>query len=544
MSVFDVSQSKMAQFASEHSIAALHRNQTTFGALVDACVAATGAGAFASATMLAELAAHVAWRCHPGEFASRAMEQALETAGQRFVAEAGRSASRGTYGTGRRISRVLHVVSSVYSIGGHTKLCRRWIELDTDRRPTVALLRQEGEVPDELLASVAARRGWLVDLTRERAGLATQARVLANLAAEHDVVVLHIHPDDPVPNLALAHRGSRPPTIFVNHAGRSFSLGLAVADVVAWLRPATRDLCVSRRGVPHERLAYLPIPIDPPMAVDRDTARERCGLPRDALVILTVAHAYKYYPVDGRFIGDLIVPLLDREPRAILVAVGPQPEGPWARAEDLTDGRVRAVGPQRPLDDWYASADIYLDSFPLSSETCVREAALAGLAIVSFAPFTTAPVASVDLPGEANGAIMRADTEAELVDCLGSLASNVGRRERVGRVARDAIRADGTSPGWNRHIEMLYRRAIDASPMSADALLDVAPRFDDVDVLIRAAIEADRGQVRPGDILSERESLLFADPSSAARSDGRYMMTAADALLRSIESRLGLSEAP
>jgi len=34
------------------------------------------------AAMLAELAAHVAWRCHPGQFASRPMEQALETAGQ------------------------------------------------------------------------------------------------------------------------------------------------------------------------------------------------------------------------------------------------------------------------------------------------------------------------------------------------------------------------------------------------------------------------------------------------------------------------------
>ena len=197
MSVFDVSQGKVAPFASEDSIAALHRNQTTFGALVDACVAATGAGAFANAAMLAELAAHVAWRCHPGQFASRAMEQALETAGQRFVVEAGRSASRGTYGTGRRISSVLHVLSSVYSDGGHTKFVPA---MDRARHRPAPTSRCAKRVKCPTNCSPRCGPPGLTRRSHPSGPAWPQARVLSNLAAKHDVVVLHTPPGRSVPN--------------------------------------------------------------------------------------------------------------------------------------------------------------------------------------------------------------------------------------------------------------------------------------------------------------------------------------------------------
>ena len=95
---------------------------------------------------------------------------------------------------------------------------------------------------------------------------------------------------------------------------------------------------------------------------------------------------------------------------------------------------------------------------------------------------------------------------------------------------------------WNRHIEALPpRRAVHVTRARGRC----PPRFDDVDVLIRAATEADR-VILPGGFVRRGRCCLPARPAAAEErqpTGWSLRSPATGTLLRSIESRLPASAA-
>lgn len=75
------------------------------------------------------------------------------------------------------------------------------------------------------------------------------------------MVVLHIHPHDPVAPLAFGVAGASP-VIFLNHADHAFTIGMSATDLIADLREAGQKLGRERRNVTQSCL--LPIPLNLP----------------------------------------------------------------------------------------------------------------------------------------------------------------------------------------------------------------------------------------------------------------------------------------
>jgi hypothetical protein len=382
------------------------------------------------------------------------------------------------------------VLTDAQPTGGHTRLAWRWIRQDRQRRHDVVLLDQTGVVPLELVQATRSTGGRVTDLTLMRGGYIRQAAELVDAARPADVVVLHHHPFDVVPAFTFAGMEARPPVILVNHAGRVFAAGAGAADVVAWLRPATRDLLVPRRGVPASRLAYLPTPLDPPVDAARAgelrrRVRDEFGIPRDAVCLVTVASERKYRAVDGRSLPMILAEYMAQRPEVHLLAVGPRLRDDWARASHATEGHIRALGPRSPTGPLLAAADVAVDSFPLSSETAVREAGLMGLPILSFTRFrAVAPASAIDLPGSADDFILRADDEAAFGAVLTELVGDHGRRRELGTALRQAIADEAYGTRWVTHLDALYERALAATPMSAEELSEPERRFDALDAIV------------------------------------------------------------
>jgi hypothetical protein len=407
----------------------LVRNREQFEQLLARACRYAERGWYNLAAAWAEMAAEQAQKSHPGFFVDDSLEQLLARIG---LATTTRALSWKGSGSDWP-QRVLHVLTEAYAIGGHTRLVWRWIEADRGHRHCVVLTRHQalGPLPRPLLTATQATGGWVRALDWRHDLSLERAWQLRALATEFDLVVLHAHPFDSVPAIAFASGG--PPTVLLNHAGFSFWIGRGVADVVACLRPSSRDVAVTRRGIALHRCPQLPIPVNEPgAAVSRLKARELLGLSADAVLLFTVANPFKYLPFEpGCSFVDLVTALALADKRVEVRAIGPDDHGMWREAREQTGGRVQAIGRHSEVGLHERAADIYLDPFPVTSPTAFLEAGSYGLPIVSFCPHRD------------RAAVLCADDftlEDQLVrtDSAKSFATEVGRLIEDG-VARAAL---------------------------------------------------------------------------------------------------------
>jgi len=266
-----------------------------------------------------------------------------------------------------------------------------------------------------------------------------------------DVVVLHTHPNDPLPVLAFGVDGG-PPVILFNHADHVFWLGASVADIVAEIRPVGRDLSLRRRGVRSSSLLPVPLVSDE-LPMGRTEARQRLGLDEKTTVLLTISSAYKYAPFGGYDFLSLARKVIDENPQAVLLAVGPDDGGKWAEHREGTKGRIRALGEQRDIGVFYAAADIFVDSFPYGSMTAMLEAGMHGIASVGLLN----PLSRVNLAGDISQERCgthhptREGFVAELNRLIGDVAYRVQKGDELAR----AVREDHLMPDWNNHLARL-----------------------------------------------------------------------------------------
>ena len=204
-----------------------------------------------------QLAAQYAWFHPTGLLASPELEALLGKISLRLPdPERVRSRRDG-------MQRVLHVVTEVYNVGGHTKLVWRWIQADTRRTHSLVLTRQmESSVPFPLHAAVTGSGGQIHYLDRSPGGILARAWALRKLAAEVDHVIIHAHPWDVIPLIAFLEMKDRPVITHMNKDDHVFFLGTKNADLYAQMREAGSRLCQERRGIPASHCRMLPLPID------------------------------------------------------------------------------------------------------------------------------------------------------------------------------------------------------------------------------------------------------------------------------------------
>ncbi len=469
-----------AQSSSERAAPVLE-HLACFQALVAQAERYAHQGRLQAAAVYGQVASKYAASQHPGLFASPRLERTLLAIGRR-LAPPGPPAPPPQAEPGR----VLHVLTQVARIGGHTRMLWRWIEQDRGRVHSVALTRQMAvAVPSALREAVAATGGVIHVLDERRGDLLAWALALRGLAASAELVVLHSNPDDVIPLIALADKPSLPPVLFVNHADHLFWLGAGVSDVVANLRESGAALARERRGIAAERCAMLPIPL-PTLArtLTPTEAKRRLGLPPDAVVMLTIARPHKYMPFNGQSFVEGLLPVLERHPQAWLIAVGPEHAGPWQSAEQQTAGRVRALGVCDDTELYYQAADIYVDSYPVVSITSLLEAGSYGVPLISRSPLP----APLSVMGADTPALLRClpplSASDEYLAQLMLLAGDVAVRNQLGALAQREIAAVHTGPGWQRALRETYGRAAAVSRLAAPAGGPDLPRVEEVDRLL------------------------------------------------------------
>ena len=100
-------------------------------------------------------------------------------------------------------------------------------------------MQKDDPLPAWLSQSAQKTGGEIVRIPSGLSWLQAAAAIRSR-AMEFDAVILHIHPNDPLPNLAFYDQPK--PVLFFRHSDHLFNLGLDVARVYADIRPVGHEM--------------------------------------------------------------------------------------------------------------------------------------------------------------------------------------------------------------------------------------------------------------------------------------------------------------
>jgi hypothetical protein len=268
---------------------------------------------------------------------------------------------------------------------------------------------------------------------------------------EFDVIALHTHPNDPLPNLAFYDQPGS--IIFFNYGDHQFTVSMDVARVVADLRLTGQDLTFSRRASgPRKCLVPLPLIDDKPFHPDKAGARRKLGLPIDAPIALTLGEWFKYQPALGYNFPEALSSICKEDPRVIVVAIGISELEVPPILNRLPRERFRPVGfvhDPEILDLYYSAADIYLDCFPCGSGTSFLDAARHALPVQRLSNPYVPILQSDDLA--LDSVLSRASNQSEYVaGVLEWLRWPESKRTELGGRFRAAVLREHCGISWKK----------------------------------------------------------------------------------------------
>jgi glycosyltransferase involved in cell wall biosynthesis len=278
---------------------------------------------------------------------------------------------------------------------------------------------------------------------------------------------LHVYIEDVVPTIAFANKANMPPIIFVVQADHQFWIGVSISDLFVHLRESGMWLSEKRRRIKREKMGYLPIPLDPISSkTSQSEAKKRIGFSKDTIILLSIARAVKYEPIrEPRFV-EAAVPILNKYRNAVLLVVGPANVDQWRIGHERAQGRILALGQRSDTHDFYEAADVYLDSFPFSSNTSLLEAASHGLPLVSYFPYSKeAEVLGAGAPG-LESTLLRVRSLEDWEKTISRLIEDKEFRAQIGEKTKQEIVSMHSGGGWNRCLEELYHK-IAVTPLTA-----------------------------------------------------------------------------
>lgn len=437
----------------------LDRNYEAFRRLLARSEVHLRRNRYRDAAACAQVAAQFAWMNHCGVFSSRELEEILLEIGRLLPPLQAPLHRKGAS------TRVLHVATQAYQTGGSTQYIASWIDQDADRRHEICLTRQLSvPVPDKLTARVSGRV-TLARLDGRRGGLLGRAAALRRHAANADVVLIHTHPGDVLPVLALGGQPSAPPLVYVNQADHVFWVGVSIAHTLLNMRSSGAVLAAERRGVEPSRsiIAMRPLQFEG-RTVSREVAKERLGLDPTAVLVLTAADETKYRPIAPPSLLDIVLPVFCDNPKAVLLAAGPRPEAEWLEAENRSAGRIRALGQVSDVTALHQAADVYLDSFPFSSLTSLLESASLGNPAVTYRGHPDdCAVLGADTAG-VDQLLLKPRTPHDVREDLRLLIDDATGRRARGEELRRVIAESHSGRGWRAEADRVYAAAAASAP--------------------------------------------------------------------------------
>lgn len=313
--------------------------------------------------------ASFAWKCHTGYLRDNRLDKLLDS----ISVKKERIGLQETEDhSGRK--HVIFVASTIYNVGGHTRIMLDWIATDVDRKYTIILTNQRIPIP-EFVRSQNVRL-FALDL---ESTLKQRALTLRKIVEEEkaDLIVLNQHPNDVIPHVSL--KSISVPIVYFNHADHVFWLGSGASDLVLDFRSDGRDCTQNRRRLPSEVLPYR-VGIES-VGKSKDELRSEMNL-KEPKVLVTMASGYKFQKNQEVDFLNEFAGFLNRNKDVGLYVIGVCQD----RLQGLSDlfevpDNMHLLGELIDPRCYVQSADLFVEPYPMSSGLAMAEVAHLGIPI-------------------------------------------------------------------------------------------------------------------------------------------------------------------
>ncbi|MFE4036274.1 glycosyltransferase [Priestia sp. YIM B13489] len=400
---------------------------------------------------IAREAATKAWLAHPGFYFHNQLEEELLSLGQKFKYVPNKNV---TLKKNTTKTCYLHVLTTAYPTGGHTRLVERWIRARAHYNEvhSIIITDQGLGIPSWLSEAVQLTGGNLIIIPL---GLSVSERsqFLRTVAYRWaDRIILHIHPNDSIPLIAFGNTEG-PPVIFLNHADHVFWLGVGISDLIADPRVPGQEISLSRRQVKQSEI--LPLPLNSKQLLSTSQYKKKFGINEDTVVLLTIASAFKFIPFGILNYMKVMTNIINQCPDVILYVIGADKNNElWQQAISATNGRIIVQGVLEDIEDYYGIADIFVESFPMSSPTAALDAALYGVPVVR-SPKPLSNILTIEYyDGMNQNALSLNEYSEYLINIINDKKLRVTQTERQ----RTAVSAKHIGKGWNDYLDNLLTK--------------------------------------------------------------------------------------
>jgi len=425
--------------------------------------------------ILSRMFAQFATKKHTGYFSSSFIEKKLIQVAENIKTNIQKSDSY-------EEKSFLHVLSTAYITGGHTRVVERWIENQDNKEKHSVLLLEQGsrDIPKKLKKFIEIKNGELIIFNNEN--YIKKASMLREFAQNYEYIILHHHMYDPIPILAFGSTQTTRPVILFNHASHLFWLGVSIADIVADIMKTSQNLSINRRKV--RKSLLLPIPIqENTEKINKIESRKKLNLPIDQKIILSIAAPYKYKKFDKYDFIYAANTIIKNTQNTIFLVIGPNKNMliDWNKAYKDSNNKIIALGliPSNEIHNYIASADLYIDSFPVSSGTALLDAGMINNNILCL----KTPHSNVDSVLEAG---IQCETTAELID---KAVKIINEETEFPNNLYENIKKYNSKENWQKFLENILKET--PNKHSVDFLFKENTGIDEYDLFLNESLDDD-----------------------------------------------------
>lgn len=392
---------------------------------------------------LAQLIADFNVRMHTGRFVSIELEQELIKIGQALGGKVVNT-------NAEKKNSILHVVTELARVGGHTRLLENIIENSPGYAHDLIVTKQAmEEIPERILA----RRGKTIReiFCLPNGSVERKAKALAEAASYYALIYMHIHPNDILPLIAHGINNLNK-VVFINHADHLFWVGALLTDSCANIRPHANNASISRRGIANNYI--LPVAINNTCALNKEQARQKLGVSNDTILFLCISGHYKIIPDQTHDFFATVTKILDHNKNFELYIIGISETDDLKILNFKPHNRIKLLGIIENPGVYQRAADIYLEGFPYGSLIALLESInLGACPVLGYSP--SRPHLNMETEPAFDGILYSAPNEKEYIRNVLSLAQSAPERIAIADKVKKNINYFNGGEYWTETIEKI-----------------------------------------------------------------------------------------
>jgi hypothetical protein len=236
------------------------------------------------------------------------------------------------------------------------------------------LITNQGEIPArQSLFDISLSKGGEIHLLQKNTLNEQIADFQVFISEKASKIILHIHPNDILPSIALQNIPDGFEVLFFNHADHLFSFGCDVSTAIINIREEAQRISVHERYMAQSCILPLPIVKKEASTFDLADIREKYGVKENDIIGLSIGSTTKFYKNKQHHFFKTIYTALEQNPRLKIFVVGVCMADFCPELDVREHERLVFLGIQKDPSELQRIADIAIDPMPIGSYTALLE---------------------------------------------------------------------------------------------------------------------------------------------------------------------------